>query len=446
MRRHSAWVAVGVLLALGVWLYFDLKQPVREPDENPKVADLVGIKADQVTRIEITRDGTTTVLAKTGASWFIEQPVKTAADAETVKSALDGLLDQTSDYIMDRSPANLATYGLAKPSKAIALVGSDKRAVLQIGMQDPGKSSVFTRIADGGKVFLMGSYAVEALTDKKTDEFRDKTILSLSKAKIEQMRLARPSDTIALRRSGQSWSIVEPTAAPADEFSADGIADALANLKAEKFVKAAAGDLKTYGLDAPRLTVEIRAQGGAQYGLRIGKDAPGGSSVYACRGADTDVVEIAKATYDTLNKTLADLRSKKLLDVQTDAIERMSVTSRTNRWEVRKAGADWTFVAPNAGKKADPIDVDNAVLDATGSADRWLADNPPPADAAKFGLVRPEIVVEFALKGGVVKRLELGSKTPKGERYARGSDTGASVFAIGSYVVDRLTTVPKEAK
>ncbi len=445
MKRHSAWVAVGILAALGIWLYFDLKQPVREPGENPKVADLVGITADQVRRIEVVRDGATLALAKNGAAWAIESPIKAAADADTIKSALEGLLDQSSDYVMEEQPKDLARFGLAKPTKTITLIGPGKRVVLQIGAQDPGKSSVFTRLADGGKVFLAGSYTVEALADKQPDELRDKTVLSIPREKIEYVRIKRGDGTLALTKIGSKWELSEPVKAPADEFSADGIVDALSSLKADKFVIAGASDLKGYGLDVPKLSVEIRAAGGAQYGLRVGKEATAGTSLYAARLSDNDVVEIAKGTYDSLNKTVADLRSKKLLDVQTDAVERMSVVTRMVRWEVRKSGSDWLFVSPNPNKKADAIDVDNAILDATGSADRWIADNPSDADLGRYGLVQPEIVVTLTLKGGAVKKLELGKKTSSGDRYARGTDTGASVFVMGSYVTDRLEKAPNQA-
>lgn len=446
LSSHSAWLAVGVLIALGLWLYFDLKTPVREPGENPKISDLVGMKADEVRKIEITNNGASLTLAKTGASWAIEQPIKAAADTDTVKSALEGLLDQSSDYVMAEPPKDLAQFGLAKPGKTITLTGQGKRVALQIGAQDPGKSSVFTRLADGGKVFLAGNWAVEALTDKKADDFRDKTVLSIPRDKIEHVRIVRPAGPIVLNKTGGKWSLAEPINAPADEFSADGIVDALSSLKADKFVAAGVSDLKTYGLDAPRLTVEIKAAGGAQYGLRIGKEITGGTAVYASRTSDNDVVEIPKSTYDTLNKTVGDLRSKKLLDVQSDSVERVAVVTRKGRWEVRKSGNDWLFVSPNPNKKADAIDVDNAILDATGSADRWIADDPNEADLGRYGLIQPEVTVTLTLKGGAVKKLELGKKDPSGDRYARGTDTGTSVFAMGSYVTDRLETAPKEVK
>lgn len=448
MRRlsaHSTWFALGILIALGLWLYFDLKRPTREPDQNPKVSEIAGIQADEVTKIEIAHDGSAIIIEKAAGKWSLQSPVKAPADAETVRGALDGLLDQTSDFVMEKPPADLAKYGLASPKRTITLVGSGKRAVLQIGDQDPGKSSVFTRLADGGKVFLAGSSAVDAFTTKTANELRDKTVLTISRDKIEQIRLSRPDGYVTLVKSNKKWSLTEPVTAPADEFAADGIADTLATLKADKFVAAGVTDLARYGLAAPVLTIEVRASGGAQYGVRVGKEAAGGS-VYVARTSDADVVEIAKTTFDTLNKSLADLRSKKMVDVQTDEVERVAVTARGVRWEVARTGSDWKFVAPKPGQKADAIDVDNAILDATGSADRWVADNPTEADLARYGLVKPDLTAELTVKGGAVKRLEIGKKDSSGDYFARGADTGSSVFAVGSYVLDRLKTEPKVVK
>ncbi len=443
LRTHSVWIAVGILAVLAVWLYFDLKRPTREPDENPKIAEIVGMKADEVTRVEVATGDKTIALVKSAASWSIEQPVKAPADAEAVKRALDDILDQSTDYIMEKAPADLSRWGLAKPTKTVALSGAGKRVLLQIGNQDPAKSSYFTRLAEGGKVFLVGSYALEGLTNKSADDFRDKTILSIARDTIEQIRLRKDRGTITLVRAGGKWSLTEPARVPADEFAADGIADVLATLKGEKFVAADATDLAKYGLDKPRLIVEVQAKGGAQYGVRIGKEAPGGTAVYAARTSNGNVLEVAKSTFDTLNKGTSDLRSRKVLDVETDRVERIAVVSRKVRWEARKSGSDWIFVEPNAGKKADGIDVDNIILDATASADRWVADNPSEADLAKYGLLKPETTVTLTIKGGGAKKLEIGRKSSQSDYFVRGTDTGNSVFAIGSYVVDRLQNVPK---
>jgi hypothetical protein len=294
-------------------------------------------------------------------------------------------------------------------------------------------------------VLLTGTFALDGLTKKTADEFRDKSVLSVQRTDVERIRIVRFSGAVSLTRANDKWSLSEPISVPADEFAADGICDALTGLKAERFVAASGADDARYGLAAPKITVTIFAKGGAQYGLRIGKGAPGGSAFYAARTGSTEVVEIAKTTVETLGKPLGELRSKRMLDAQTDNVERLAVQSSKGRWEVRRSGDDWLFVSPNSGKKADPLDVDNVVLDATGSADRWVADNPGAADLAKYGLTAPEVTLTVALKGGASKRLEIGKKTSSGDRYARGSDTGASVFTIGSYVFDQIQREPKLA-
>jgi hypothetical protein len=448
MKRFSAyshWIALGVLLILGIWLYFDLKQPVREPGENPKISAIVGIKPDEVTRIEIASDGKNVVLTRSASRWTIEQPVQAEADADAVKRALDDILDQSTEYVMEKAPADLSRWGLAKPTRSIAMASSGKKVTLQLGTEDPGKSSYFVRLVQGGKVFLASKYALDGLLSKTVDDLRDKTLLSIAKDTIERIRVQGAKGAATLARTGGKWMLTEPISVPADEFAADGLADALASLKADKFVAADAHDLAQYGLDKPQLVVEVQAKGGAQYGVRVGKGVPGGTGLYAARTSDSSVMQLARATFETLNKGVGDLRSRKMLDVETDRVERIAVVSRKIRWEAVRAGDGWKFVEPNAGKKADAIDVDNVILDATASADRWITDNPTEADLANYGLVKPELTVTLTLKGGVTKKLEAGKKNATGDYYIRGSDTGSSIFAVGSYVIERLETVPKVA-
>ena len=52
------------------------------------------------------------------------------------------------------------------------------------------------------------------------------------------------------------------------------MADALRDLKTEKFVDYAAADLSKYKLDAPAIAVTVRIEGGAAQELRISSDGP----------------------------------------------------------------------------------------------------------------------------------------------------------------------------
>lgn len=445
-RAHSVWFALGILAILAVWLYFDLKKPTREPNESPKVSELIGMKPEDVTRIEVSASGRGFALVKSGSAWKIEKPVQAAADAETVKRALEDLLTQSSDYVMRDPPGDLSRWGLAKPKKTIVLSAGSRHLKLEIGDLDPGKSSVFTRHADTGIIFLAGSYSVENLTDKTADDFRDKTVLSISRDTIERVRLIAPNRTIVLVRSGDQWRLAEPVQVAADEFAADGIVDTLASLKADRFAEAGAKDLARYGLDKPRLLVEIEARGGAQYGVRFGKDVSTDGPCYAARTNSSDVVEVSRTTFEALNKDVAALRSRKIVDADTDKVERLAVVSTKATWEARKKGSYWEFVRPNPGKKADAIDVDNIILDVTSSADRWVVDSPDDAALAGYGLLKPQITVTLTLKGGKTKKLEVGKKSSAGDYFVRGTDTGSSVFATSSYIIERLQTMPKQAK
>lgn len=445
LRLHSAWLAVGALAILGAWLYFDLKQPVREPGENPTIAELLGIKAREVTGIEVVRGKERLILRRSGAAWRITAPTELRADAETVRTALTGLLDPTTDYILEHPDRDRKQYGLASPSRSIKLITQSRSVVLYLGSADPSKASVYARTDAGTSIFLIGASAVNGLAEKSADDLRDRTILALTAADIEEIRLVRGSGALTLQRKRSGWRLTEPVAATADEFTAGDLCSALATLKAERFV-APDSPRAGLGLDRPLVSVELRAKGGASYGLRIGRAAPGGASYYAVRADNSDVVEIPRTIVDDLTRPIGDFRSKRLIDASTDAVTEIAARTSEAQWAVRKAGEDWEFRLPDRKARADSLAVDNLLMDITSPADRWLADHPSDAELRRYGLKPPTATILLTLKSGAVERLEIGSKTPDGSRYVRGSDNNDAVYAISSATADRMLKAPDKAR
>src|SRR5438132_9554138 len=64
LKGKSTLIAVGLLAVLGIWAWVGERGEVREPGQTPPVSELVGMKPDDVTRVELLHDGQPTVLAK----------------------------------------------------------------------------------------------------------------------------------------------------------------------------------------------------------------------------------------------------------------------------------------------------------------------------------------------------------------------------------------------
>ncbi len=423
VKQYSVWIALAVLAVLGIWMALDLKKPVREPGENPKVSDLLGMAPADVVQVEITTESNTTVLAKNGPAWSMEKPIRAAADPDQVKQMVDGILDHATDFQLDHpSASELAGYQLDKPAATASLSDkSGKKLTIQFGAKGADKSSVYARDVSIGRVFTVSSSDFDSLK-KDASSLRDRTVISAPTDSIEAITIHRASDYVELHKTGSKWQIVKPWSAPADDSAAGMLADALKSVKCERFVP---GDPFKYGLDMPGLIVEVKLKDGKTQRLEIGNKVK--NEVYATSFPDKGgLLALSESTVKSLDKSVHDLRDRKLVDFEPSDAVHVSVTSPKGSWEAEKKGEDWLFVNPMKGQKADKSKLENLFFDIKTPAARHVEEN--AKDLAKYGLDKPQLTTYVMLKGGAKKELRLGKKAPKGDYYASGSDAPGAVF------------------
>lgn len=423
VKQYSVWIALAVLAVLGIWTALDLKKPVHEPGENPKVSDLVGLAPADVVRLEITHPGDTTILIKTGAVWLMEKPIKAPADPDQVKQIIDGILDRTTDFQLDNPSTNeLAGFQLDKPAATAVLTDkSGKKVTVQFGAKGADKSSIYARDASTGKVFTVASSDFESLK-KDTSSLRDRTVISAPTDSIDTITIRRAGDNVELHKTGSKWQILKPWTAPADDSAAGMLADALKSVKCERFVP---GDPFKYGLDMPGLIVEVKLKDGKTQRLEIGNKVK--NEVFATSFPDKGgLLALSESTVQSLDKSVHDLRERKLVDFEPSDVVRISIASPKGSWEAEEKGDDWLFVNPVKGQKADKSKLENLLFDMKTPAARHVEEN--AKDLAKYGLDKPQLTAAVTLKSGVKKELRLGKKSPKGDYYASGSDAPGAVF------------------
>src|SRR5436309_3256595 len=148
-KWRSTWIAAGVFVALGAYVLINERGEVREPGQEPAVSELVGMKPDDVTRVELLHDGQSMLLAKTGKQWRIEKPVQARADDGQVKQVLDTLLTGKADQMVADKVTDFKQYGLDKPAFQVTFTDAKgHQKVLQTGLKDVRGFSVYARAAD----------------------------------------------------------------------------------------------------------------------------------------------------------------------------------------------------------------------------------------------------------------------------------------------------------
>jgi Domain of unknown function (DUF4340) len=174
------------------------------------------------------------------------------------------------------------------------------------------------------------------------------SILKLDSSAITQLSV-RKKDTAPLvltKAQSGKWEITEPQSFGADQDTVSSMLSTLSALNSERLVEEKAGDVKPYGLDTPGVEVDFTDKNNKTQKLLIGDDTPTGSAVYAMLAGDPRVFTVANYTKNSVDKSLNDLRDKRLLTLNADKISRVEVVRRNQAIEFGRNKDDWQIVKP----------------------------------------------------------------------------------------------------
>jgi uncharacterized protein DUF4340 len=199
------------------------------------------------------------------------------------------------------------------------------------------------------------------------------TFVSIPDASIESISIQKKdaSPTTIERKNGK-WALTAPAAFPADQEAANGLVTSLSPVTADSIVEDKPTDLTKYGLSAPSLTVTVHEKKGKSDEILFGDDVPAGSLVYAQHKGDPKVYTLASSIKTSLDKSVNDLRDKRLLTFDTNQLTRIELgpvefgKNSQNEWAIIKPEpyrADNFQVEELLRKLAD------AKMDLSGSAD-----------------------------------------------------------------------------
>jgi Domain of unknown function (DUF4340) len=228
--------------------------------------------------------------AKVDGSWKLIQPIEAEAEQADLEEFLNGLNHLRAAELVADKPADLKPYGLDKPQARWRIVAGEKVILdLLIGAQEMGKEQskegqrCYAKLANGSLVFLLNP----ALTTRVLGEYRSRTIWApLDASQIERLSYGYPQKPFVLDKRENEWHIAgEPESKVKAEAVKDTL-DALAGLKAARYVQDTGADRQLYGLEPPQLTLEVQTPAGKRM-LQIGRPE-GESKRFYARVADSD--------------------------------------------------------------------------------------------------------------------------------------------------------------
>ena len=194
----------------------------------------------------------------------------------------------------------------------------------------------------------------------KPDADAAPSILKLDENSITKLELKeKDAPPVLLTKTGSDWKITEPKPLPADQTTVTSLLSTISSLDSERLVEDKASNLQPYGLTSPTFELAVTVKDKTQR-LLLGDETPAGSGVYAALAGDPRVFTIATYRKTSLDKTLNDLRDKRLLAVSADKVSRLEIAGKNGQIEFGHNKDEWQILKPKP-MRADTFAVSELV-------------------------------------------------------------------------------------
>jgi hypothetical protein len=263
---------------------------------------------------------------------------------------------------------------------------------------------------------------------EKTPAETSPKIVSIPEAQFREIHLQKAgAEPLVLRRDNGKWALTAPQPLPADPDASSSLVSTLSSVAADKTIEDNAADLASYGLANPTLKVQVTEMDGKQVELAIGDDTPTNSGAYAKANGDPHVYTVASYIKTSLDKTVNDLRDKRLLTFDSDKLTRVKLAGKGPAIVFGKNGQnEWQIVEPRP-LRADSGQVE-ALLGKLRDAKMDLGTAPDEA-AKKFATAAPVALAQITDNSGS-QTLEV--RKDKDNSYYGRSSAVTGVYKIAS--------------
>jgi hypothetical protein len=257
-------------------------------------------------------------------------------------------------------------------------------------------------------------------------------ILKLDQSAITKLNFKRKDvDPLVLSKEDSGkWQITQPKGFGADQSTISGIVSVLASLNSERLVEDKAAELKQYGLEQPVLELDITERNNEMQKLLIGDDTPASGAVYAALAGDPRVFTMSKYVKTSVDKSLNDVRDKRLLTVNADKISRIELINKRKNQEIEfgRNKYEWQIVKPKP-LRADSVQVSELTRKLT-DAKMDLSGSDGKDDALEFVHAIPIGTVKVTDESGTQELQVRKSQGSKDKYYAKSS------AVAGAYKID----------
>ena len=437
MRFRTTIFLFLVLIAAGAYMYY-VEQPKQEAAAKKKT--LYEAKAEDITALKLVYSDREIDLAKQGDVWRMSKPVDAAGDESAVKSLINTVVSCEVTKELKEPSSDVKAYGLDAPFVTMTLTAGDKQLPKALfGKTAPVGSAAYVQ-REGEPAVLLVNSSCRAGADKQVKDLRDKTLIEFKDEDVRTLQIQRAGVTFTLGRKDSGWEIT-PGPYKADDNSVRTYLSSLRTVRAVEFPDDAPKDLAPYALDQPRLEVRARFNDDRELIVKFGKELDS-KNVYVQTSDLPGVYEAGEYSYRNLDKTINDLRDKKILTFDADALQTVDVTRKDGgAYKLVRKDDSWTIEGVEGKPKTDVMhEYVGDVHDLSGF--EIIADQ--PGDPKPYGFETPRLRIALSGKDGNPIGTILIGQVANNEQLDMTAmvEGGTTVYKVRAYIFNRLNREP----
>ena len=294
----------------------------------------------------------------------------------------------------------------------------------------------------GGTVWWFNKHPTADTTAAKTPATAK--MISVDPKQIEGIRLAKlGAEPIEIAKLADQWTIAKPSAMPADADAVNMLAGSLASLNADRVIDEHPASLDVFGLSTPMEEIDVMLKGGKTTKLLLGADTPAATGTYAKIESDPKVYTVPTYTKTGFDKTVNDLRDKRLMTFNQDKLTSVAIASKGQSVEFGKnAQGDWQITKPKP-MRADSLQVDDLIrklkdakMDLAAAKDTETGANNNDKDAAAKFASGEKLGTASASDNTGTQTVEI-HKSKDGGYYAK-SSVVAGIYKVAGDIGDSM--------
>jgi len=222
--------------------------------------EVLDLDPEQVKRLSLQYPGQNFVLTKENGQWWIKKPIVYQADDDEIFELLDSLKRLKAKDFVDQGRPDLLK-DLKNPRLLVEVEDENIKVSTLSIYQVQGRSQ------NGQEAYAVTHleqpiYVIESnnITDFEKDLFtlKDKHLLHFDPDQVQEFEIRKASEeTMTIRREGDGWSLDGQVLEVSQKQKITDLLKDLSELKAEKMVDETPASVSPYGLNPPRVQINL---------------------------------------------------------------------------------------------------------------------------------------------------------------------------------------------